>query len=41
MFVKGINYVLLDYKFNQNEIKNFIENCRNNEDKEDIYFKIS
>lgn len=34
MFVKGINYVLLDYKFNQNEIKNFIENCRNNEDKE-------
>ena len=41
MFVKGINYVLLDYKFNQNEIKNFMKTVEIMKIKRDIYFKIS
>ena len=32
-YVKGLNYVLSDYKLDQNEIEKFINSCKSNEDK--------
>ena len=31
-YIKGLEYILEGYKINQNQIKNFINYCKNNED---------
>ena len=44
-YAKGAKYILNNSQFNQEDIKNFINNCKNNEDKDGFlkqsFFEIS